>query len=86
MSSRTGFVQIPSEAYLSRVGSKLFHYAGRWSVVISGTVKSVTVTDLIVPGFMVALMVHLALTRLNAEARRGALSYMCARDNTEISC
>lgn len=84
------FVQIPSRTYLSRVDSELFHYAGRWSVVISGTVRSAAVTtDLIVSGFMATLMVHLALTRPDG-ACRGALSRMCARararDNTEISC
>lgn len=69
-------VQIPSGTYLSRVDRELFHYAGRWSVVISGTVKSAA-ADLIAPGFMATLMVHLALTRLDGGISRRA--FACVR-------
>lgn len=78
MSSRTGpRVQIPSGTYLSRVDRELFHYAGRWSVVISRTVKSAAAADLIAPGFMATLMVHLALTRLDGGIPRRA--FACVR-------
>lgn len=52
---------VQSRKYLSSVDRECFHYAGRWSLVISGTGKSVA-AHLIVRGFMAALMVHLALT------------------------
>lgn len=78
VSSRTGsHVQIPSRMYLSHVDREFFHYAGRWSVVISGTVKSAAVADLIAPGFMATLMVHLALTRLDGGIPRRA--FACVR-------
>lgn len=41
-----------------------------------GQVKSVAAADLIVPGFMAALMVHLALTRGHAAPRR---AFACVR-------
>lgn len=69
------FVQISSGTYPLRVDRELFHYAGRWSPSLYlGQVKSATAVDLIVPGFMGALIVHLALTRLDG----GALSRVCA--------
>lgn len=84
-SLRTGSrVQIPSGAYLSRVDREFFHYAGRWSVVISGTVKSAVAADLIAPGFMATLMVHLALTRLDRGIPRRAFTYVCARQYGNI--
>lgn len=52
---------VQSRRYLWSVDRECFHYAGRWSLVISGTGKSVA-AHLIVRGFMAALMVHLALT------------------------
>lgn len=58
-------MQISSGTYLLRVDRELFHCAGRWSSSLYlGQVKSAAV-DLIVPGFMAVLMVHLALTRLD---------------------
>lgn len=85
VSSRAGSrAQIPSRTYLSRVDSELFHYAGRWSVVISGTVKSAAVADLIAPGFMATLMVHLALTRLDGAIPRRAFACVRARQYGNI--
>jgi len=83
--SRTGSrVQIPSGVYLSRVDREFFHYAGRWSVVISGTVKSAAAADLIAPGFMATLMVHLVLTRLDRDIPRRAFECVCARQYGNI--
>lgn len=69
-------MQIPSGEYL--LARRQRAPPLRWAVVARRYIwDSRVAADLIVPGFMVTLMVHLAVTRLDGGTRREAFSPVC---------